>query len=409
MGNKPKIILTADLIQCKTVITFKDTATAKRCRFCQTKLTDKNRVDWMALSEREKAKEGPDPDDDGDEKKAEEEKDKKKKLSVIYAELALVESMKDVCNDESFCIPDATTCCRHTLPCGHWCNGVLGETTHLPCLEPGCPQNKGMGADKDTDCPICYTDALGARPSIQLECGHSFHYQCCAGMISSRWNGMRITFKFRNCPLCRKTMRHDALKEVNEPIDELYEKVETKSLMRLKYEKLENHPDIINENGPFHKDPAGFAMKKYAYYQCYKCGDPYYGGEAQCLAAGNDSNFDASELMCPSCSPLLVEDCPKHGKDYIEFKCRYCCQIAVWFCFGTTHFCEACHNNNGQLTKCKKEKLVQCPCKPKSRTGLPEKLPDIDGKPQKCPLGINHPPHGEEFCLGCGLCRGKNF
>merc|ERR1712083_813290 len=56
-GDKPKIILTADLIQCKTVITFKDTASAPRCRFCQMKLSEKNRVDWMALSEREREKE----------------------------------------------------------------------------------------------------------------------------------------------------------------------------------------------------------------------------------------------------------------------------------------------------------------------------------------------------------------
>merc|ERR1711902_130124 len=43
-NDKPKIILTVDLIQCKTIITFKDTQQAKRCRFCQQKLTDKNRV-----------------------------------------------------------------------------------------------------------------------------------------------------------------------------------------------------------------------------------------------------------------------------------------------------------------------------------------------------------------------------
>jgi len=316
--------------------------------------------------------------------------------------------MIDVCNDETFCIINATTCSRDVLPCGHLCYGTL--KCPLACLEPNCPANKDVGFDKDTDCAICYTDPLIAMPSIQLECGHCFHFDCCKNMISAKWNGMRITFGFRNCPLCRKTMRHKALEELNKPFDLLYEKVAKKSMMRLKYEKLQNHPDIINENGPFYKDPTGFAMKKYAYYSCYKCGDPYYGGEAACLAAGGDSNFDPSELMCPSCSPLLVEDCPKHGKDYIEFKCRYCCSIAVWFCFGTTHFCEACHNNNGKLTKTKKENLVQCPCKPKNRHGLPEKLPDDkDGNPAKCPLVINHPPHGEEFCLGCGLCRGKNF
>jgi hypothetical protein len=30
-----------------------------------------------------------------------------------------------------------------------------------------------------------------------------------------------------------------------------------------------------------------------------------------------------------------AEVCPKHGTDYLEHKCRYCCSVAVWFCFGT--------------------------------------------------------------------------
>jgi hypothetical protein len=37
--------------------------------------------------------------------------------------------------------------------------------------------------------------------------------------------------------------------------------------------------------------------------------------------------------------------CPKHGTDYLEYKCRYCCSVAVFFCFGTTHFCNACHDD----------------------------------------------------------------
>ena len=26
-----------------------------------------------------------------------------------------------------------------------------------------------------------------------------------------------------------------------------------------------------------------------------------------------------------------------------------------------------------------------------------------------CPLGIEHPPNGEEFSIGCSLCRGTDF
>ena len=75
-NDKPKIILTADLNQCKTVITFKDTQTAKRCRFCQQKLTDKNRVNWIQLSEKEKIKEK--EFEEEEEKKDDNDDDKKK-------------------------------------------------------------------------------------------------------------------------------------------------------------------------------------------------------------------------------------------------------------------------------------------------------------------------------------------
>ena len=97
-------------------------------------------------------------------------------------------------------------------------------------------------------------------------------------------------------------------------------------------------------------------MERYAYYVCFKCGKAYFGGEARCdLDAGAGDAFNPEELVCGGCSdvsqvrnqgpahltPLLsqAQMCPKHGTDYLEYKCRYCCSVAVFFCFGTTHFC----------------------------------------------------------------------
>jgi len=42
-----------------------------------------------------------------------------------------------------------------------------------------------------------------------------------------------------------------------------------------------------------------------------------------------------------------MKKCDAHGEDFIEFKCRYCCDVARWHCFGTTHFCEPCHRQAG--------------------------------------------------------------
>ena len=66
----------------------------------------------------------------------------------------------------------------------------------------------------------------------------------------------------------------------------------------------------------------------FAYYLCFKCRKPYFGGERVCGEGGGA--FDPTELVCGGCSPWSGEiDCPKHGKDFIEFKCRFCCSVAV--------------------------------------------------------------------------------
>lgn len=39
--------------------------------------------------------------------------------------------------------------------------------------------------------------------------------------------------------------------------------------------------------------------------------------------------------MCSYLSPTSIRQiCPKHGTDFLEYKCRYCCSVAVFFCFG---------------------------------------------------------------------------
>jgi E3 ubiquitin-protein ligase MYCBP2 len=232
-----------------------------------------------------------------------------------------------------------------------------------------------------------------------LGCTHTYHAGCVRQLLENKWVGARITFGFMQCPLCKKDMQHPYTKDLMDVFTELLEDVQRKCLVRVKYEGLEEHADIITPGSPYFNDPLGFAMHKFAYYQCFKCQKPYYGGDYACAAAGGGGNFDASELMCGGCSPISSEECPKHGKDFLEFKCRFCCSIAVWFCFGTTHFCEPCHNNNGALCGKTSVDLLQCPCKATGRMGMPEK---VEGD---CPLDIDHPPHGEEFALGCGICR----
>ena len=109
---------------------------------------------------------------------------------------------------------------------------------------------------------VCFTDALWPIPSVQLECGHVFHYHCCVTVLEKRWMGPRITFGFRNCPICKAKMAHPALAAQMDAIDSLYDDVKKKSLMRLEYEGLSKCDAIGTKGARFYNDPTGFALER---------------------------------------------------------------------------------------------------------------------------------------------------
>jgi RCR-type E3 ubiquitin transferase len=159
--------------------------------------------------------------------------------------------------------------------------------------------------------------------------------------------------------------------------------------------------------------------------------------------AGGD--FDPSELICGGCVPHSADaTCRKHGDAYIEYKCRFCCSVAVgcgslpsvlwpafspgcvvtppqvFFCFGTTHFCDTCHSQPGYMQNQQSAgKLPPCPalplcacsplcivCNAMQVLNVVVVISGKEGDPaQGCPLKVKHPPTGQEFALGCGLCK----
>lgn len=301
----------------------------------------------------------------------------------------------NICADHD-CQEHAKNACSKMHACGHICGGVQNERTCLPCLHR-CLPGSDLKQDADDMCMICFTEALSAAPAIQLQCGHVFHLQCCRHVLMERWVGPRITFGFSLCPICKVPMDHPTLTEQLASIKELYEDVRRKALMRLEYEGLHKaETTTFGPSGKYHQDPAAYAMERYAYYVCYKCQKAYYGGEARCDAQVGGETFDPTELVCGGCSDVArAQMCPKHGADFLEYKCRYCCSVAVFFCFGTTHFCNPCHDDFQRVTNIPKGDLPSCPAGPKAK--------QLEG--EECPLHVKHPPTGEEFALGCGICR----
>lgn len=96
-------------------------------------------------------------------------------------------------------------------------------------------------------------------------------------------------------------------------------------------------------------------------------------------------NYNPEELICGGCSSLTGgasanQICGRHGAEYLEYKCRFCCSVAVYFwyifnffllnsnilSFGTTHFCAGCHSDFQRLMTLTKAQMSKCPAGPKS-------------------------------------------
>jgi len=326
-----------------------------------------------------------------------------------------------VCS-QAECVELARSACTRTLVCGHHCGGVRDERPCLPCLH-GCVGDEGAGVvvplrqDADDMCMICFADALSAAPVILLDCRHAFHVHCCRAALDRRWPGPRITFTFMLCPICKRDVSHPSLEASLGPARALRDDVRRKALMRLEYEGVKQQQQQQQQGldadavwQPTSSELAAFAMDRYAYYVCHKCRKAYYGGEARCeveAAAGEGGgdarggvaergDYDPSELVCGACSDVArAQMCVRHGADFLEYKCRYCCSVAVFFCFGTTHFCAACHDDFQRVTAMPRADLPRCPAGPRAT--------QLTG--DECPLHVQHPDTGEEFALGCGICR----
>eukprot|EP01083_Nonionella_stella_P310494 1103256_1 len=264
-----------------------------------------------------------------------------------------------------------------------------------------------------SQCMIC-REAISAETPIQLECcGLNLHYNCLEEYIENtflRNNGRKVTLKQLSCLICRQRMRNKQIATLFEPINALYDKVREIALARLRYDRRDTDDAIVIDG----EHPADYAIKLYAVFVCFSCKNPYFGGMNNCqmdFAEDDDDDNDfAEERLCNRCLPQTMnqKECGVHGDQYIQWKCRYCCSGATFFCWGTHHFCQICHWKAYTLKNKPIHQLVQCPCKPNINTKLPQ--PCSDG--EECPLaaaanliGIKHPPSGEEYCLGCALCQ----
>ena len=237
----------------------------------------------------------------------------------------------NVCNSQE-CQDKAALACYNVHSCTHQCDGIKGEKPCLPCLESDCPLNTSKTSKGDY-CNICYVESLGQAPCIQLACSHVFHLTCMQTKISKGWPSARITFYFLNCPLCNSLVQHPALSAVLQPLLDLKALVRKKASERLVWEGCQNDKEV-QKGGKYEGRKDDYAMDLFAYYSCNLCHQPYFGGRRQCEeAAGgggsDEKKWDPKELVCGGCvissdpSSANAQGCPKHGKEFIEYKCKW--------------------------------------------------------------------------------------
>jgi E3 ubiquitin-protein ligase MYCBP2 len=248
-------------------------------------------------------------------------------------------------------------------------------------------------------------------------CGHIFHTHCIEERLKRRWASATISYAFLDCPLCAVPISHHILAPLLQPLHRARDALEARYVERLRLEGLLTHPDIAsNAASPFFNSPVAWARANLTYYECRRCKRPYFGGLRECAAlliddgggdgggaaafgAGGGGNANGianaagaaneeergsrEDLICGGCVAVEagVAICATHGPTFAEYKCKYCCNMAVWYCWGTTHFCDLCHTppRKSVREECKGEEL--------------------------CPLRARHPANGVEFMAGCSACR----
>ena len=220
-----------------------------------------------------------------------------------------------------------------------------------------------------------------------MKCSHVFHYDCVIDRLTNRWNTHEVNLKFTQCPICNQNISAffkkwedtQLMQEISALRQHLRFLVQTQTQTENIVLSFPNDSDLFLEEG----------LRVLNFYECNSCKSIYFGGTRVCGEAGVTSNI-SSELICPSCR----NQCDKHGEEQMIFKCRFCCTIASYFCFGHSHFCESCHPNAFALLQGSKQNYLK------------QTVPQCSGK-DNCPLGIDHPPNGEEFAIGCAICKNE--
>ena len=265
-------------------------------------------------------------------------------------------------------------CKQKNKICKHDCLGIHEDNIScLPCFKEECDNCRKANYLCQL-CKIKLSSSSITSPIIKLNCGHYIHYICIIKNLNYLIYRLKrkLNDNFDCIKCCEKLIVYPSIREIKDLFEE-YKKYKILKMteQRIIYEGIQVNNNVDNSN-------------LFIFHTCKICHQLYYAGK------NNNYNYDKNKEDCDCyCGrhsyienkEVKKKYCQEHP-DYIEYKCRFCCNIASRYNSQTeTHFCENCYFNNYQNSIIKK-------CNKKC-----------------CPFNGAHKPNGNEFCLGCFICR----
>jgi hypothetical protein len=302
----------------------------------------------------------------------------------------------DICSSPGCFEYKNQTCNKILQNCNHQCFGATTDAECLPCLYTYCNSydKSNFQQHHNSQCCICLYP-ISKYPATKLPCNHIIHKKCIEDRLIARWSGKTISFLYLKCPLCQtfiSDLTDMDLLDLLKPEIDFYERIKKVAIENFENEKIEESEDYKSYclGNSTKGDKLNYVFDKFALFICQQCDAPYYAGLKNCLEQEVEEDLNIRRL-CLDCFDYTkikgITNCDLHGRKQIQYKCKFCCDIASHFCFGTTHFCEECHLKQliGDYLTAKTE---FDPC-----------------NPETCFLKGDHPPNGEEFGLFCILCN----
>lgn len=131
----------------------------------------------------------------------------------------------------------------------------------------------------------------------------------------------------------------------------LKEEIMEKAVEEGMKEGLHQDGAIDDYTSEFYGRLGDYCMKKCAFYECGKCKARYFGGMQDCAEALQvESTMTAEQMRCPRCAReemgIDKRVCEQHGNEFLDFKCMFCCSVAMFVCGGGgQYYCQPCHND----------------------------------------------------------------